>query len=130
MELNPPLSPLTHHRNNINAPHVRPKHRSRLYSCHAQEGGPRSPQKTCGGIGKKISPTLGIECHCRWRAILKIIVLFLPDIKFEMSRALSDLPRPPGGSDSLKICSSQLTRWLYERCKFGSYRSTIKGTLP
>ena len=25
-----------------------------LHSCHAQEGGPRSPQRTFGGIGKNI----------------------------------------------------------------------------
>ena len=30
-------------------PHGRPNLRSRLHSCHAQEGGPRSPQRTCGG---------------------------------------------------------------------------------
>ena len=51
--LHPPLSPLTHHRDNVTAPHGRPNLRSRLHSCHAQEGGPRSPQRTCGGIGKK-----------------------------------------------------------------------------
>ena len=28
-----------------------PNLRSRLHSCHAQEGGPWSPQRTCGGIG-------------------------------------------------------------------------------
>ena len=33
------------------APHGRPNLRSRLHSCYAQEGGPRSPQRTCGGIG-------------------------------------------------------------------------------
>ena len=32
-------------------PHGRPKLRSRLHSCHAQEGGPRSPQRTRGGVG-------------------------------------------------------------------------------
>ena len=53
LALRPPLSPLTHHRDNVTAPHGRPKLRSRLHSCHAQEGGPRSPQRTCGGIGKK-----------------------------------------------------------------------------
>ena len=45
LALHPPLSPLTHHRDNVTAPHGRPKLRSRLHSCHAQEGGPRSPQK-------------------------------------------------------------------------------------
>jgi len=29
------------------------KLRSRLHSCHAQEGGPRSPQRTCGDNGPK-----------------------------------------------------------------------------
>ena len=46
-----PLSPLTHHRDNVTAPHGRPNLRSRLHSCHAQEGGPRTPQRTCGGVG-------------------------------------------------------------------------------
>ena len=45
LALHPPLSPLTHHRDNVTAPHRRPNLRSRLHSCHAQEGGPRSPQK-------------------------------------------------------------------------------------
>ena len=53
LALHPPLSPLTHHRDNVTAPHGRPNLRSRLHSCHAQEGGQRSPQRTCGGIGKK-----------------------------------------------------------------------------
>ena len=44
-------SPLTHRRDNVTAPHGRPNLRSRLHLCHAQEGGPRSPQRTCGGIG-------------------------------------------------------------------------------
>jgi len=35
----PPISPLT-----SSAPHGRPNLRSRLHFCHAQEGGPRSPQ--------------------------------------------------------------------------------------
>ena len=51
--LHPPLSPLTHRRDNVTAPHGRPNLRSRLHSCHAQEGGPRSPLRTCGGIGEK-----------------------------------------------------------------------------
>ena len=53
LALHPPPSPLTHHRDNVAAPHGRSNLRSRLHSCHAQEGGPRSPQRTCGGIGKK-----------------------------------------------------------------------------
>ena len=53
MALRPPLSPLTHHRDNVTAPHGRPNLRSRLHSCHAQEGGPRSPQRTCGGTGEE-----------------------------------------------------------------------------
>ena len=56
LALHPPLSPLTHHRDNLTAPHGRPNLRSRLRSCHAQDGGPRSPQRTCGGIGKKKNP--------------------------------------------------------------------------
>ena len=51
MALHPPLSPLTRHWDNVTAPHGRPNLRRRLHSCHAQEGGPRSPQRTCGGIG-------------------------------------------------------------------------------
>ena len=51
LALHPPLSPLTHHRDNVSAPHWRPKLRRRLQSSHTQEGGPRSPQRTCGGIG-------------------------------------------------------------------------------
>ena len=35
---------ITHHRDNVTAPHGRPNLRSRLHCCHAQEGGPRSPQ--------------------------------------------------------------------------------------
>ena len=44
----------------VTAPHGRPNLRSRLHSCHAQDGGPQSPQRTCGGIGekKKKIPTL------------------------------------------------------------------------
>ena len=34
---------------NVTAPHGRPNLRSRLHSCHAQEGGPRSPQKDMRG---------------------------------------------------------------------------------
>ena len=37
----------------LTAPNGRPSLRSRLHSCHAQEGGPRSPQRTCGGHWKK-----------------------------------------------------------------------------
>ena len=37
LALDPPLSPLTHHRDNVTAPHGRPNLRSRLHSCHAQE---------------------------------------------------------------------------------------------
>ena len=50
---NPPLSPLTHHRDNVTAPHGRPNLRSRLHSCHAQEGGPRSPQRHVVALGKE-----------------------------------------------------------------------------
>ena len=32
------------HRDNVTAPHGRPNLRSRLHCCHAQDGGPRSPQ--------------------------------------------------------------------------------------
>ena len=32
-------------RDNVTAPHGRPSLRIRLHFCHAQEGGPRSPQK-------------------------------------------------------------------------------------
>ena len=53
LALHPPLSPLTYHRDNVTAPHGRPNLRSLLHFCHAQEGGPRSPQRTCCGIGKK-----------------------------------------------------------------------------
>ena len=34
----------SHHRDNVTAPYGRPNLRSRLHCCHAQEGGPRSPQ--------------------------------------------------------------------------------------
>ena len=40
-----PLSPLTHHRDNVTASHGRPNLRSRLHYWHVQEGGPRSPLK-------------------------------------------------------------------------------------
>ena len=45
LALHPPLSPLTHHRDNVTASHGSPNLRSRLHFCHAQKGGPRSPQK-------------------------------------------------------------------------------------
>jgi len=45
LALHPPISPLTHHRDNVTAPHERPNLRSRLHYCRAQEGGPRIPQK-------------------------------------------------------------------------------------
>jgi len=51
--LHPPLSPLAQHRDNVTVPHGRPNLRSWLHSCYAQEGGPRSPQRTCGGIGNE-----------------------------------------------------------------------------
>ena len=41
----------SHHRDNVVAPHGRPKLRSRLYYRHNQEGGPRKFTRTCGGIG-------------------------------------------------------------------------------
>ena len=50
----------THHQDNLTTPHGRPNLRSRLHSCHAQEGGPRSPQRTCGGTGpqkKNLAPS-------------------------------------------------------------------------
>jgi hypothetical protein len=47
--------------------------------------------------GKNISQILGFESHYRWRAISKIIVLFIRDIKFEESRAFSAIPRFPVG---------------------------------
>jgi len=37
----------------IGQPHGRPNLRSRLHSCHAQNGGPRKSTRTCGGIGGK-----------------------------------------------------------------------------
>jgi len=40
---------------------------------------------------------LGFESHCRWRAKSKIIVLFIPDIKFEQPLALSAVLRLPVG---------------------------------
>ena len=42
-----------HHRDNVTAPHGRPTLRSRLHSCHAQEGGPRSPQGHAVALDKK-----------------------------------------------------------------------------
>jgi hypothetical protein len=45
MALHPPLSPLTHQRDNVTAPHGRPNRRSQLHFCHVQVGGPRSPKK-------------------------------------------------------------------------------------
>jgi len=50
MELHTPLSTLTHLRFNVTAHNGRPKIGSRLHYCHAQEGGPRSSQRACGGI--------------------------------------------------------------------------------
>ena len=40
----------SHHRDNVTSPHRRPNLRSRLHFCHAQEGGPRSPQGHVVGI--------------------------------------------------------------------------------
>ena len=34
----------SHHRDNVTVPHGRPKLRSRLHGCHAQERGPHSPE--------------------------------------------------------------------------------------
>ena len=60
LALHPPLSPLTHHRDNVTAPHGHPNLRSRLSFCHAQEGGPRSPQKDMWWHwGGKIPPDRG-----------------------------------------------------------------------
>jgi len=41
----------SHHRDNVTAPHGRPNLRSRLHSCHAQEGGPRGPQGHVVALG-------------------------------------------------------------------------------
>jgi hypothetical protein len=41
------------HRDNVTAPDGRPNLRSRLHFGHNREGGPRSPQGTCGGIEEK-----------------------------------------------------------------------------
>jgi len=83
MALHSPLSPLTHNRDTVTASHGRPNPRSRLHSCHDQEGGARIHKKDmCWRCGKNIS---------------KILVLFLPDIKFEQSRALSAIPPLCGG---------------------------------
>jgi len=38
---------------NVTAPHGRPDLRSRLHSCHAQEGGPRSPQGRVVALDQK-----------------------------------------------------------------------------
>jgi len=44
----------SHHRDNVTAPLGRPSLRSRLHFCHAQEGGPRSPQgHVVGALDKK-----------------------------------------------------------------------------
>jgi hypothetical protein len=49
-------SPITSHTQSgeRNSPHGRPKFRSRFNSFHAQEGGPRSPQRTYGGSGENM----------------------------------------------------------------------------
>ena len=43
----------SHHRDNVTAPHGRSNLRSRLHSCHAQEGGPRSPKGHVVALDKK-----------------------------------------------------------------------------
>ena len=43
----------SHHQDNVTAPHGRPKLRSRLHFCHAQEGRPRSPQGYVVALDKK-----------------------------------------------------------------------------
>jgi len=48
LALHPPLSLLTHHRDNVTAPHGRSNLRSRLHSCHTQEEGP--PKSTKGPV--------------------------------------------------------------------------------
>ena len=52
LALHPPISH-SHHRDNVTAPHGRPKLRSRLHFCHAQEGRPWSPQGHVGALGGK-----------------------------------------------------------------------------
>jgi len=42
----------------IGQPHGRPNLRSRLHSCHAQEGGPRSPQGHVVALDKKKFPSM------------------------------------------------------------------------
>jgi len=44
---------LTSHRENLTAPHGRPNLRSRLHSCHAQAGGPKSPKRSFDDNGPK-----------------------------------------------------------------------------
>ena len=84
-----PLSPLTHHTDNVTAPHGRPNLRSRLHSCLAQEGGPRSPQRTCGGMGggefriyRRLYVTLVYLCFVGAR-YLQVIHLWALKVKVE-----------------------------------------------
>ena len=54
LALHPPIYHHSHHRYNVTAPHGRSSLRSRLHSCHAQEGGPRSPQGHVVAFEEKI----------------------------------------------------------------------------
>ena len=106
LALHPPLSPLTHHRDNVTAPHGRPNLRSRLHSCHAQEGEPRSPQRTCGGIGKKKkhseiwSPDLsllilGCFIFDKWAKLRKATINFVMSVRLSVSLSVCPSVRPP-----------------------------------
>jgi len=53
------------HRDNVSAPYGRPNFRSRLHSCHVQEGGPRSPQGHVVALEKKhLSPSCLLFLKC------------------------------------------------------------------
>jgi len=50
----------------VTAPHGRPNLRSRLHSCHAQEGGPQSPQGHAVALDQKKNYTIRGHAVAQW----------------------------------------------------------------
>jgi len=65
---------------------VRPNLRSRLHFCHAQEGGPRNQQMTCGGIGgeKNLS--------CNLLVYFNYFIVLVHRIKCKIRKTASSKP--------------------------------------
>ena len=74
------LKKTSHHRDNVTVPHGHPNLRSQLHCCHAQEGGPRSPQgHVVGALDKNKSDyplALGLYIYREW-FLFFLVFLFL-----------------------------------------------------